>query len=200
MDITAQGVCLAFLEHWVSRYGVPEFLHSDNGVQFTSHLFRDMCTYLGITRTRSTPYHPQGNAKVERINRTIEDGLAKYCSDYHETWVDHLQSFKMAYRSAVHESIGHTPYKVLMGNDMRLPIDLMYPTATHTNDHSYQSLVHVRLNNYSSLFQFVRAKCNYEHRRQKVYFDKKDLWSNFLKRRFDSVTFTSPETWTSIEI
>ena len=181
VDITAQGVCLAFLEHWVSRYGVPEFLHSDNGVQFTSHLFRDMCTYLGITRTRSTPYHPQGNAKVERINRTIEDGLAKYCSDYHETWVDHLQSFMMAYRSAVHESIGHTPYKVLMGNDMRLPIDLMYPTATHTNDHSYQSLVHVRLNNYSSLFQFVRAKCNYEHRRQKVYFDKKIYGPTFSK-------------------
>ena len=173
MEITAKAVCMSFIESWVSRYGIPEYIHSDNGVQFTSNLFRDMCSALNIVRTRSTPYHPQGNAKVERINRTIEDGLAKYCSEFHETWSDHLQSFLMAYRSAVHESTGHTPYKVLMGRDMRIPIDLMYPTAQPNNIHSYQSLVHKHLQTISTIYQFVRQKCDYEHRRQKVYFDKK---------------------------
>ena len=71
MEITAKAVCMSFIESWVSRYGIPEFIHSDNGVQFTSNLFRDMCSALNIVRTRSTLYHPQGNAKVERINEPL---------------------------------------------------------------------------------------------------------------------------------
>ena len=44
MEITAKAVCMSFIESWVSRYGIPEYIHSDNGVQFTSNLFRDMCS------------------------------------------------------------------------------------------------------------------------------------------------------------
>ena len=76
-DVTAVSVCNAFLYSWVTPYGVPDYIHSDNGPQFTSSLFKNMCERLQLTQTRTTPYHPKGNAKVERINRTLEDGLAK---------------------------------------------------------------------------------------------------------------------------
>ena len=67
-----------------------------------------MCNRLLLTPSRSTPYHPQGKAKVERINRTLEDGLAKYWEERHLVWSVHLQSFMVAYRSAVHESNGQS--------------------------------------------------------------------------------------------
>ena len=85
-DVTAVSVCNAFLDSWVTRYGVPDYIHSDNGPQFTSSLFKNMCERLQLTQTRTTPYNPQGNAKVERINHTLEDGLAKYCGENHSTW------------------------------------------------------------------------------------------------------------------
>ena len=171
-DIRAETVCSAFLDHWVSKYGVPEYIHSDNGAQFTSKLFDSMCQRLQMTGSRSTPYHPQGNAKVERINRTLEDGLSKYCAEHHETWCLHLQTFMMAYRSAVHESTGQSPFRLLTGREMRMPIDLMYPTNLSNSPLSYQEHVFDRLAQSFTIFDKVIERNQWELRRQKAIFDR----------------------------
>ena len=44
---------------------------SDNGREFTSNEFKDLCKELKIKRELSTPYNPQHNAVAERKNRTI---------------------------------------------------------------------------------------------------------------------------------
>ena len=44
---------------------------SDNGKEFTSNEFKDLCKDSGIKRELSTPYNPQQNGIVERKNRTI---------------------------------------------------------------------------------------------------------------------------------
>ena len=54
-----------------ARLGIPEFLHSDQGRNFESALLKETCQSLGIIKTHTTAYHPQGNALVERSNRTV---------------------------------------------------------------------------------------------------------------------------------
>ena len=49
---------------------------SDNGAGYKSHLWADTCTELGIRHTRTKPYHPATNGKVERFNRTLADEWA----------------------------------------------------------------------------------------------------------------------------
>ena len=44
-----------------------------------------MSKELGINRTSTTAYHPQENAMIERTNRTIEESLAKYVGEHHNT-------------------------------------------------------------------------------------------------------------------
>ena len=95
-DIKANTVFDAFIDAWITRFGVPEYTHSDNGVEFTSKLYKYVCYKLGMEPTYSTPYHPQGKAKVERINRTVEDGLAKYCEENQTQWSELFQAFMMA--------------------------------------------------------------------------------------------------------
>ena len=73
----ATTVAKAFTESWVSRFGCPANLHSDKGSNFMSNLFKNLCKELGIARTSTTSFHPQGNAIMERTNRTVEDCLAK---------------------------------------------------------------------------------------------------------------------------
>ena len=74
----AKTVAKAFVEHWIVGFGCPVNLNSDQGSNFMSKLFRSLCSELGIQRKSTTSYHPQGNAMIERTNRTIEECLSKY--------------------------------------------------------------------------------------------------------------------------
>ena len=40
---------------WITKFGCPLQLHSDQGGQFTSHLFKEMCSRLRIDKTVTNP-------------------------------------------------------------------------------------------------------------------------------------------------
>lgn len=84
--IDATTVTNAFMRHWVYRFGAPRVLHSDQGRQFESAVLRNALEAVGCSRSRTTAYHPQGNAVVERVHRTLKDRLRCYGGD----WVDNL--------------------------------------------------------------------------------------------------------------
>ena len=109
----------------VCTFGVPEAIHSDQGPNFVSGVIQSLCDRLGIERTQTTAYHPQGNGQVERFNRTLEDMLAKVISDNHRDWDDHLQKSLFAYRTAIHESTGYTPFLTTFGRTPNLPDDVL---------------------------------------------------------------------------
>ena len=53
-DQEAVTVARTFVNEYVSRYGVPRIVHTDQGKNFESKLFREMCGILGIEKTRTT--------------------------------------------------------------------------------------------------------------------------------------------------
>ena len=46
-------------------------LWSDNGIEFTSEEFKELCRESRIKRELITPYNPQQNGVAKRKNRTI---------------------------------------------------------------------------------------------------------------------------------
>ena len=46
-----------------------KIIHSDNGGEFTSTEFKDLCKEAGIKRELSTPYNPQQNGVAEWKNK-----------------------------------------------------------------------------------------------------------------------------------
>ena len=122
----AATVAEVLVKEFVARFGVPLMLHSDQGRNFESVVFSEMCGLLGITKTRTTPLHPQSDGMVERFNRTLESQLSKFVEDHQRDWDSHLPLLLMAYRTAIHESTGCTPASLMLGRDLRLPIDLLY--------------------------------------------------------------------------
>ena len=125
-DQEATTVADIMVKEIVSHYGVPLVLHSDQGRNFESTVFAEMCRLLGIEKTRTTPLHPQSDGMVERFNRTLEAQLAKFVSENQRDWDHHLQLLMMAYRTSVHDTTGETPAMMMMGRNLRLPIDLFF--------------------------------------------------------------------------
>ena len=74
-DTTADTVLQAFMNGWVSRYGIPITVATDRGAQFTSEAWKAAMIRLGVTVTTTTAYHPQGNGMVERFHRTMKNAL-----------------------------------------------------------------------------------------------------------------------------
>ena len=70
-NMEAKTVAKLLVEEIIVRIGTPYVIHTDQGVQFESKLFQEMCRLLQIPKTRTTPYHPQSDGMVERNNRTI---------------------------------------------------------------------------------------------------------------------------------
>ena len=67
-DQQAETVAAKLVDEFVCRFGVPMELHSDQGRNFESAVFQEMCKLLGITKTRTTPYNP----KSRRNGRAIQ--------------------------------------------------------------------------------------------------------------------------------
>ena len=74
----------------VTRFGVPNSLISDNGLQFDSKAFREFCSDLGIKNRYSTPAYPQSNGQAEATNKAIKNGLKKMLDGTKGKWAEEL--------------------------------------------------------------------------------------------------------------
>lgn len=123
-DATTPVVAAAFIDHWVSRFGVPEIVVSDRGVQFESAFWADMQKCLGIQRKRTTSYHPQANGLVERAHRSLKNALRAKATGI--SWASDLPLVLLGLRSVVGR-LGFSPSQVVFGANLRLPTSFFAP-------------------------------------------------------------------------
>ena len=54
----AETVALEFVQNIVLKYGIPEVILTDQGGNFLSELFANVCTMLQIKKIQTTAFHP----------------------------------------------------------------------------------------------------------------------------------------------
>ena len=169
----ASTVAKVLVNEWVCRFGAPDVIHSDQGKNFESHLFAEVCHLLGMEKTRTTPYHPQSDGLVERFNRTLRMLLTIRMNQVPEdTWDEELPMLMLAYRSSVQESTRFTPYRLMFGREVQLPVDIMFgggptPGKTHSE---YVTQLDKRL---EQAYEVVREHLKTTQKYQKQCYDRK---------------------------
>lgn len=99
------------------KFGVPEYIHSDNGNQFTSEAFKELLKMFGIKHIRTAIHAPQSNAS-ERVNQNILTSIRSYLNEDQSKWDEKLPKIECALRSTLHTSTGTSPYFALTGYNM----------------------------------------------------------------------------------
>ena len=124
VNMTAEECADTFFRGWISRFGVPTLVTTDQGRQFESVLFQALMRLCGSKRVRTTSYHPCANGLVERMHRQLKAALM--CHE--ETWHQALPVVLLGMRAALKEDLQCSPAELVYGEPLRLPGELIVPS------------------------------------------------------------------------
>ncbi|KAK3088259.1 hypothetical protein FSP39_016699 [Pinctada imbricata] len=165
-DQTAETVANKIVFDFISRYGVPLELHSDQGSNFESRLFQEACRLLEIHKTRTAPFHPASNGMVERFNQTLVNMIATYVNNEQNNWDKYLNFVTSAYRSCCHDSTGFSPNMLMFGREVNLPISLEMGVKFHSDSCNEVEYVKNLQEKLMSIYSGVRENLNSNFIRQ----------------------------------
>lgn len=123
-DHTANTIAQAFVVNFVCVHGIPETILTDQGTDFLSKIFAEVCKLLKINKINTSPYHPQTNGSLERSHRTLAEYLRHYVDKDLNNWDQLLPYALFVYNSTEHSSTNYQPYALLYGKELDIPVKL----------------------------------------------------------------------------
>ncbi|XP_076873239.1 uncharacterized protein LOC143523013 isoform X2 [Brachyhypopomus gauderio] len=114
-------VCIVKFFH---LFGAPKRILSDQGREFVNAINRSVCDRLGIKRSLCSPYHPQTNGLVERMNGTIQSALSKMVGMRPDTWDEYLDAVMFGLRTKKQITTKFSPYYLMFGREARYPSEV----------------------------------------------------------------------------
>ncbi|KAK9070269.1 hypothetical protein SSX86_010669 [Deinandra increscens subsp. villosa] len=183
--ISAVQVKKFLWEFIVCRFGIPLYLVTDNGTQFADKLLKQWCTELQIQQIFTSVAHPQGNGQVERINRSILEGIKTRLDFEGASWVDEVPHVLWAHRTMKKSSTGETPFSLTYGSEAMIPAEIGIPSYRHLNSHLINNDEEIRHN--LDLLEERRELAAFKEKKYKEQLKK------YYNRHVHKVTFKEGE-------
>ncbi|CEP16225.1 hypothetical protein [Parasitella parasitica] len=123
-DITEETAATFLFDYVVQYYGVPRFILTDRGSNFTSRYVKSFLTQIRCRHLTTSAFRPQTNGLCERMNGTLVQALSKIIRDENvdvKDWDKKIPAVLMSLRTMKSEGTGFTPGKLLFGYDIRTP-------------------------------------------------------------------------------
>ena len=175
----AFACAVAFVEHWVYKFGSPARLISDNGPQFVSRFFKAVCRLIGVKTVPTTAYHPETNGQTERYNRSLLAMLRHYVGEHQDDWDRYAMALTHAYNMTVHRSTGTTPFELVLSRPPPPFAVQQSPSAQKVKKSS--KLEEVYLRRLEAAIAKARTRLTDAQARYKSDFDKR------IKHKFPQV-------------
>ena len=134
---TAQNLWDKFTFH----YGLPEKILTDQGRNFDSDLLKALCEIAQVNKIRTSGYHPQTNGQCECFNATLINMLGTLPDKLKSTWREQVPIPVHAYNCTRNKATGFSPYYLMFGQKLCLPIDLLF--GKNTVDLKGNSIIYI---------------------------------------------------------
>jgi len=131
-DVTAHSISEALITIF-TNHGVPEYVISDNGVEFANCLTSDVLKLLGARKFHITPLNPRANGQAENQVKTVKDMLSMLIKKDQRDWSMFIKLVQMRYNSTVNQATGFSPYFLMNGREMPMP-DHEHIQSTYDNN------------------------------------------------------------------
>ena len=138
-DQTAATCADRILNDVIARFGCPYDMHSDQGRNYESHIFQELCRLLEIRKTRTSVCNPRCNGQSERFNRTLVRMIKAYLCGEQTEWDRNLGCLAAAYRATPNESTALTPNLLMLGREVRLPAEVIFGSGTELHNQQVTS-------------------------------------------------------------
>ena len=170
--ISSKAVSNALMQHFC-KVGIPDEIVSDQGTNFMGKLMSQLYEQLGISKIKTSIYHPEANGLVERFNGTLKSMLRKFVSNRVQTWDKYLPYLLFAYREVPCASTGYSPFELLFGRTVRGPLTVVKESwlekkPTEGNLISHVLEIRRRL---ATMQQIVKTNLEHTQRKQKHLYD-----------------------------
>ena len=169
-DQTAEVVCTELVNQFITRLGLPQPIHSDQGRNFESGLLQQLCRTLDITKTRTTPYRPSANGQVERYNIILLPAARCYIDGKQREWDENLTLLSI--RSTINRSTGFTPNFLMLGREISIPDELFGVTTANNLSQDVSPYIRELIKNLKVAHQAVRDCLKQSQERQQSYYDR----------------------------
>ena len=101
-------------------------VQSDQGSDFSSHLFAQVLKQLRVKHNQASANHAQSQGALERFHQTLKSLLRGYCVELNQDWEEGLPWLLLAAREVVQESTGFSPNELVFGHTVRGPLALLH--------------------------------------------------------------------------
>jgi hypothetical protein len=124
--VNEEGTAKLFVEHIISKFGVPRQIISDRDSRWNSTFWKEICKQMEMKRALTTAYHPQADRQTEIMNQILEMALRTYVNPNRDDWASLLAPFAIAYNNLLYSSTSFSPSFLLLGFHPRTSESLLH--------------------------------------------------------------------------
>lgn len=144
-ECTALATAQALMDAVIYPYGFVSKIRSDRGQNFVAKLMEELFKLLKIKQILSSAYWPRGNSVAEAANAVVIKYVRAFVHETPGIWAYHLKDCSLQHNISVNSATGYSPFHLIYGRDVNIPIGILENTSVIYNYDSYVEELRYRL-------------------------------------------------------